>query len=417
MSSNPDLSRDKNPHGDRGEFDFPGEPESSASRGKPNKSRRQVTAKTAVKYRRNFGMMIERAAAALNLDPDLVTVSDLIVQLRSDETLTTATKVTYKASIKWALKQPDIEFPHESREQGLELIGAFNLRDQQIVRNTRVSARAIPKEDLGPVLNGLLSARSSPRNWAAKTTAWLVAGIATGALPGEWRSAYWLDRERGILRLPNAKLRKQAPISWQHIPERLLNLADVDLAAEIPIDPKKVSAVISAAKRHSDMLARNLAFFDQAEAGTDASNAIAIETLRRLRRWELQNAGLAWRDIKVPFRSRGAIDAHLTNIQQYLTGEADDDGEPTFDRLYNGCRRALRDACVRAFDDGRLYSLFDTRSTAAANMQAIFGAEAAAVVMGHYKKRKRPIKENDAGADRPFRHTGRSPPGPDDTQN
>lgn len=102
-------------------------------------------------------------------------------------------------------------------------------------------------------------------------------------------------------------------------------------------DPENVPAVISAAKRHSDMLARNLSFFDQAEVGAEASNAAAIETLRRLRAWELHNAGLAWRDIEVPFRSHGAVDAHLTNLQQYLTSEADADGEPTFDRLYDGC--------------------------------------------------------------------------------
>src|SRR6478735_9133551 len=153
MSSNPDLDPENNPDGDRGEFDFPREPEFSESPGKPHKSRRPVTDKTAVKYRRNFGMMVERAAASLNLDPDLVTISDLIEQLRNDKTLTTATKVTYQASIDWALRQPDIEFPQESRERGLELIGALKLRDQQIVRNTRVSARAIPKEDLGAVLN------------------------------------------------------------------------------------------------------------------------------------------------------------------------------------------------------------------------------------------------------------------------
>jgi len=426
MSSNPDLNPDHNPDSDRGEPDFRGEPDSYPNRStlerlsdRIEKATRPVTDRTAGKYRRNFSLMIGRAARALNLDPDLVLIADLIAQLRSDTTLTTGTKSTYRASITWALKQPDIEFYQESRERGLELISAYNPREgvvQDITRNTRVSARAIPKEDLGPLLNSLLSARSSPRNWAAKTTAWLVAGIATGALPGEWRSAYWLDRDRRILRLPNAVLKKQAPITWQHIPERLMNRADADLAAMAEADPENVSAVISAAKRHSDLLARNLAFFDQAEAGTDASNAAAIETLRRLRAWELHNAGLAWRDIEVPFRSCGAIDAHLTNLQQYLSSEADDDGEPTFDRFYDGCRHALHRACLRVFDDGRLYSLLDTRSTAAANMQATIGVEAAAVVMGHYMKRKRAIKENDAGADRAFRRAGRFAPGLADTQ-
>ena len=233
MSSNPDLNPDHNPDSDRGEPNFRGESELFANPGHASatldesrpperlsnwfeKATQPVTDKTAGNYRRNFFMLVDRAAAALTVDPDLVSIADLIEQLRSDTTLTTGTKSTYRASIIWALKQPDIEFSQESRERGLELIGAYNPRegaDQQITRNTRVSARAIPEEDLGPLLNSLLSARSSRRAWASKTTARLVAGIATGARPGEWRSAYWLDRDLGILRLPNAKLKKQAPIT------------------------------------------------------------------------------------------------------------------------------------------------------------------------------------------------------------
>lgn len=431
------MNHDHNPDSDRGESDFRGGSGSFPNPGHASptldesvaterlsnwfeKAAKPVTDKTAASYRRNFFMMVDRTAAALDLEPDLVSISHLVELLRSDTTLTTGSKATYRASIIWALKQPDIEFPQESRDRGLELISTFNPRggvDQEITRSARTSARAIPEQDLGPLLNGLLSARSSRRNWAAKTTAWLVAGIATGARPGEWESAYWLDRERGILRLPNAKLKKQAPVTWQHIPERLLNLADADLAAMAKADLDNVSAVISAAKRHSDLLARNLAFFDKAEAGAEADNAAAIETLRRLRAWELHNAGLAWRDIEVPFRSFGAVDSHLTNIQQYLASEPDEDGAPTFHRLYDGCRHALHAACLRTFEDGRLYSLYDTRSTAAANMQATFGTETAAAVMGHYMKRKRTIKANYAGADRAFRRAGRFAPGLADTQN
>ncbi|WP_088955161.1 hypothetical protein [Variovorax sp. HW608] len=241
------------------------------------------------------------------------------------------------------------------------------------------------------------------------------AGIATGARPGEWETAYWFDRDRRILRLPNAKLKKQAVFAWQHIPERLLNRADADLAMMAEADLENVSAVISAAKRHSDALAKNLAFFDQAEAGTASSNAAAIESLRRLRAWELRNAGLAWRDIEVPPRWVGAVDARLTNLRQYLTGEGSDAWG--FQRYFDGCRAALRKACLRAFPDGRLYSLYDTRSTAAANMQATIGSEVTAMVMGHYKKRKRTIAENYAGSDRAFRRAGRFAPGLADAQN
>jgi hypothetical protein len=253
----------------------------------------------------------------------------------------------------------------------------------------------------------------SKTGWAAKTGAWLNAGIATGARPGEWESAFWLDRDLRILRLPNAKLKKQAPVSWAHIPQRLLTCADADLMAMADADPTNVRAVLDAAQRHSVLVARNLAFFDEVEAQTDQANEIALDSLRRLRAWELRNAGLAWRDIEVPSRWVGAVDTQITHVQEYLAGG----GKQTFERLYNGCRTALTAACKRAFPDGRLYSLYDTRSTAAANLQATIGPEVAAMVMGHYMKRKRTIKGHYASADRAFRGANRFAPGLADTQN
>ncbi len=196
---------------------------------------------------------------------------------------------------------------------------------------------------------------------------------------------------------------RSRPFRWQHIPERLLNRADADLATMAEADFDNISIVVAAAKRHSDLLARNLAFFDQAEAGTDASNADAIETLRRLRAWELHNAGLAWRDIEVPVRWVGAVDAHLTNLQQYLEQRA---RKARSAYLRAVLRRVPDCSCAppaSAPSPAVLALLYDTRSTAAANMQATIGAEAAAAVMGHYMKRKRTIKANYAGPDRAYR--------------
>lgn len=443
MSSNPDLNHDFDPNSDRRDPEYQDDSaplsttdpvahlelgDSSADHSLQSqrlsnwfaRAVQPVSPKTAANYRRIFYSLVSRASALLDLAPDTVSIADLIQQLQSDSTIKVESKRTYRAAIAWALRQPDIEFSQAAREEGLALIAAYDPRDsveQEIVRNTRVSGRAIPHEDLGPLLNSLLGARLTQQAWPTKTTSWLNAGIATGARPGEWESAYWFDRDRRILRLPNAKLKKQAPFRWQHIPERLLNRADADLASMAEADLENISIVVAAAKRHSDLLARNLAFFDHAEAGTDASNADAIETLRRLRAWELHNAGLAWRDIEVPVRWVGAVDAHLTNLQQYLASEPGKHGPPTFERYYDGCRTALRTACLGAFPDKRLYSLYDTRSTAAANMQATIGPEAAAAVMGHYMKRKRTIKANYAGPDRAYRGAGRFAPGLADTQN
>ena len=380
-----------------------------------------IAPKTAAHYARVYLILLNRAARALNIDPDLVTPEDIVRELNADVTLSTGSKTTYRAALIWALERSNFEIDAEVSKRGLEVVRAFNPRGSLskadvpdlILRNSRSKGRFIPESDLGPLLNSLLSARSSKMAWGTKTTAWLNAGIATGARPGEWETASWLDRDRRILRLPNSKLKKQPPFSWAHIPQRLLTRAEADLMAMADADPTNVTAVLDAAERQSELVARNLAFFDKVEVQTDQANEIALDSLRRLRAWELRNAGLAWRDIEVPSRWVNAVDTQLATVREYLA----DGGDHTFERLYNGCRAALAAACKRAFPDGRRYSLYDTRSTAAANLQATIGPERAALVMGHYMKRKRTIKGHYAGADRAFRSAGRFAPSLADTQN
>ncbi|MBS0454074.1 MAG: hypothetical protein JSS14_22455 [Proteobacteria bacterium] len=381
----------------------------------------QVADRTASKYHQSFVMLINRTARALNVDPDFVTPAQVVRHLESDPTLRLGSRIAYRAAIVWALDQSFFEFDEQVREEGLAAVRSFNPRRSSsiedvpdlIFRNTRTKGRSIPQDDLGPLLNSLLAAKLSKLGWATKTTAWLNAGIATGARPGEWETAFWLDRDRRILRLPNSKLKKQAPVSWAHIPQRLLTRAEADLMAMADADSTSVTALLDAAQRQTELVARNLAFFDEVEAQTDLTNEIALDSLRRLRAWELRNAGLAWRDIEVPSRWVNAVDTQIANVQEYLVGG----GDQTFQKLYNGCRAALTAACKRAFPDGRLYSLYDTRSTAAANLQATIGPEVAAMVMGHYMKRKRTIRDHYAGADRAFRSAGKFTPSLADTQN
>lgn len=365
-------------------------------------------------------MLEARTARALGIDLDDVTPSQIVHDLDTDPTIAVETKCVYRSAIVWALNQPYIEFHEQDLDEGLEAVRNFNPRRSRskddipgvITRRSRVKGRFIPEADIGPILNGLLSANSSKQAWAAKTTSWLMAGIATGARPGEWETAFWLDRERRILRLPNSKLKKQAPITWAHIPARLLTRAENELIAMAEADSANVATVLKSAERQARLVARNLAFFDEAEADLDPASEVALESLRRLRAWELQNAELAWRDIEVPWRGVGAVSSHLRTVQEYLSGG----GDNTFKRMYNGCRAALAKACERAFRDGRLYSLYDTRSTASANMQATVGPEVAAMLMGHYMKRRRSLKHY-AGPGHAFRSAGRFVPRVADTQN
>lgn len=374
---------------------------------------RSVSEATATRYYRYYQMLVNRTARSNDMDPDFVTPADLVREIDTDPTLKSGTKSTYRAAIVWALDQADMEFEPQVRADGIKAVQAFNPRLSRsheqipglIERNSRARGRSIPEADLGPLLNGLLSANLSRLNWAGVTTAWLSAGIATGARPGEWETAYWLDRDSRILRVPNLKLKKHPPYSWTHIPARLLTRAESDLMEMLAADPANAKAVLDAAQRQKAFIARNMGFFDQVETQTDQANLEALDTLHRLRAWELHNQELAWRDIEVPYRWANVVDTQVTNVREYLAGG----GDHTFERMFNGCRTALAAACKRAFPDGRLYSLYDTRSTASANMQATFGADVASMVLGHYMKRRRSIKHY-AGQDRAFSRAGKFAP-------
>lgn len=374
-----------------------------------------VSRNTAVQYGRIFFMLVKRLAEELSIDPDWVTPVQLVEQLAADTTLANATKKKYRAAIIWACKQPNFGLLDGERRAGLEVACAFNPRKhgavREIVRNARASARAIPERDLRPILDALLSASPSARAWPKKTALWLMAGIATGARPREWATAFWFDRDRRILRLPNIKLKKQPAFDWHYIPKELLSRADADLRTMAAIDTE-VSDVLEASRRQADPMAATTVQFDNDEA-RQIADAATFEGLRRQRAWELRNAGLAWRDIEVAPTAVRAVDTHLTLLREYLAGGE----ERTFDKYYEGCRPALRSACKDAFDDGRIYSLYDARSTAAANAQASFGPERAAEILGHYMARKRTIRDNYAGADRAFRSSGRFAPSLADTQN
>lgn len=380
---------------------------------------RKVSEATAIRYHRYYLMLVNRAARSRDIDPDFVTPADLVHEIDTDPTLKSSTKNTYRAVVVWALDQEAFEFDPQVRADGIKAVQSFyprlsRSREQVpglVERNSRARGRSIPEADLGPLLNALLSAKSSSMNWARVTTAWLSAGIATGARPGEWETAYWLDRDSRILRVPNLKLKKHPPFSWTHVPPRLLTRAEADLMEMIEADPDNAKAVLDAAQRQKAFITRNMAFFDQVESQTDTANLEALDTLRRLRAWELHNRELAWRDIEVPYRWANSVDTQVTNVREFLAGGPDQ----TFERLFNGCRTALAAACKRAFPDGRRYSLYDTRSTASANMQATIGADVASMVLGHYMQRRRSIKHY-AGQDRAFRRAGKFAPSLANTQ-
>ncbi|SFN07507.1 hypothetical protein SAMN05444747_114106 [Variovorax sp. OV329] len=307
-----------------------------------------------------------------------------------------ATKAAYVSALTWALK--DTGTLSQVRDQHA-VLGELEKFTRSSQRNTRIarsrkSGRHIAEADLPAILNALIPERTTRQSWKVKTSNWLIAGIASGARPGEWQEACWVDRDRGVLRLPNAKLKTRAPFGWKHIPPRLLNAAKLSLFQKAQKEGDEEAAALFQAIDETGYKDLEECFYGN--TAMIQNNDGSIARLVQLRAWELLKEQLAWREVEINANRRDAVDRHLESVRSFLSSGG------KFRTYFENCRSAMRDACEKAFPDGRLYSLYDTRSTAAANMQADLGEREAANAMGHYSMESRTIRHNYAGADRAY---------------
>jgi hypothetical protein len=288
-------------------------------------------------------------------------IARLVEEMLNSSKLRPSTKSNYRCALLWAFRETDIFSANPTLERALQLLADFRQRDQQQpaapVARSREPGRHIPEADLAPLVQALAPGRQTQEMWRFKTGMWLIAGSASGARPVEWQKAHWLDREKGILRMPNSKLKKHP--SWERIPACLVEEATASIEREsyyanamgLVIDPE------------------------------------TKEELARLRAWEARKGELAWRDLVIDECSRMDVSDHMDALREYLEKGGDHD----FARYFKNCRKAIWEASKRAFPDGRLYSLYDARSTAAANMQAAFDKADAALALGHCSTRARTL--------------------------
>ena len=393
------------------------------------KSLAPVSERTAAFYYRCVVTVATEAGRNWNADPHYEASPEDIAYLavgqaaemmlasgiRSDPT-----KRTYRAALLWACANPDVIRPGPEVDRAVALLHAFRPTKAPAaisLRKVRVKGRFIPETDLSSLLHALMSGRQTQERWGTKTIAWLNAGIASGARPGEWEDAHWLERDVGILRLPNLKLKKHVPFvkDWLRVPRRLLTEAGASLEAMAEAEgdddamrefrQRRELLEEDRTPRAVERSVERSAFYERAIAG--ATDAQTIESLIRLRAWELRNGELAWRDIVVAPGWRGDVQSHMAQIGIYC----DQGPEHTFERYYDNCRRSMRVASLLAFPDGRLYSLYDARSTAAANLRAVTSVSEAAQTMGHYAGNNgRILRKNYAGAAYAFGRSGRYAP-------
>lgn len=389
--------------------------------------RRQISTRSETTYQRNLAGMVNEAIRRWTQNPAfhasledirLVDLERLVTEMLASS-MSPATKVAYRSAILWGCRTPGVIAPGPATDRAITRLLAWTKKDAPLtrVRRSREQGRSIREEDLPKLLNALLSTRRTDQGWPAKTGLFIMAGLQSGARPSEWEEAHWFDYEQGILRLPNLKLKRTVPFMpvWVHIPPRLLDEAGHSLEemAEADGDEKALEQLrvwreLVAGGRAREEIERDMYFADAQAKATDQDT---IDTLVRLRAWEIQNEQLAWRDVVIAPGFLDTVNAHVESVKDYLARGG------KFSTYFDGCRSAIHKASLLAFGGERLYSLYDCRSTAAANLRSVATVAEAAQTLGHYSKRTRVLRQFYAGAERAHTRGGSQAPRTASTEN
>lgn len=207
----------------------------------------------------------------------------------------------------------------------LKLAALNPLTENSTVRS-RPKGRIIPEMDYIQLLSQLGQMKGIARN----ASVFLQATIATGARPVEWTNATWVDRNAGILRFKTAKSKSVNPFNRNSTVQGIkFKEGDESISYRtVNVEPQHIEIVDKQV-----LLVRNLL--------------------------NLSQPGLLAEDM------------------------SDDLKYSYFKPYFEKCRVVLHRACMKVFADKRTYSLYDARSTFAANRRALYGVKTAAAELGH----------------------------------
>src|SRR5438105_775987 len=241
----------------------------------------------------------------------------------------------YRAAMLWHLANHKSEAPeYETAFQVLARTRKAPGSRAQLPADRRAYARkkAIPEDDLAKLLN-VLSSMNRTMNWGSRTQFWLLAGLASGARPGEWPGASWLDESQETLCVPNTKLKRTVPI--YKVVDAGQTIHEVE-----EFHPERLTP------------------------GPESDDS------RRIR------------NVPIDPSDRIYVQLHLASLNDFMS-KRQGDPKDAFFRYYDACRKAIREASLRAFKGKKLYSLYVMRSQFAANKKAMTGLKDVAHLMGH----------------------------------
>jgi len=250
--------------------------------------------------------------------------------------------------------------------------------------NSRKPGRMIPYADfvkLEEYLPKVGDYRKESKNWGPILLDFLRAGVASGARPNEWVGAKWLDKEKCILRLPTIKVKNLS--AWDRATAFSFNQTERSVQELNSLtDP----ALMTAQSRRKLTIEMQIALISQQAALTDVEK-------QKMREEMMSSSQPLFRDVIIDPEYADSVQRHLDNLQNFYKSRIPEYTPEYQDReilshhfneeFYKRTRDYLYRACKNIFPDGKVYSLYDTRSTFSAIRKKSQGIEKTAEEMGH----------------------------------
>lgn len=347
----------------------------------------QLQANTVKTYRDNFNRCLRLTVSARTLnedEPPIIKPMDIVDDwFSSQQSKIAGTANIQRSAILWALKT-DRPVGWEEAYTRLHTTSRVSRRDEknanrEIIsdKRTRVRGRVIPEEDLQILINCLMDMGivGAPAQW------FLIAGVASGARPGEWPEAVWADESKTVLRIHTAKRKNHN--AWDNIPAMTFDEVDTDNETDKLWKRPEVSADGSNSAEIEERW--NAIDFERRLSTLDLSD----EELKELRSNREKNGVALFRDVFIEPQYRTYVKLHMDAVQSVIAAnqrlEPDRSVADIFDKKYYAkARHCVWRACVTIFaDEDKLYSLADTRQTFSANRKALNGRTSAAAELGH----------------------------------
>jgi hypothetical protein len=338
-------------------------------------------------YKDNYDRCLRLALSTRTLNEDespIIKPMDIVDDWFSTQKLKKAgTANIQRSAILWALKtdQPPGWEDACKRLNSTSRVSRRDAKnaDREIIsdKRTRVCGRVIPEEDLRLLINRLIDMRS----WGGPTQWFLIAGVASGARPGEWPEARWADEDKTILRIHTSKGKVRN--AWDKIPAMTFDEVDTENETDklwkrpdVSEDPRKNS-------ENDDLW--NAIDFERRISSFDLSE----DELTELRSNRAKNGVALFRDVAIEPQYRTYVKLHMDSVQSVISAKQrlypNSSVAAIFGKhYYSKSRHCVWRACVTIFEDeDKLYSLADTRQTFSANRKALNGRESAAAELGH----------------------------------